>query len=164
MAVILDRHRARILARDGWAGVVGNERSVKLTRRLAANVKATGQSDVLLLWGESGTGKSLCGALAAREAGATEAQIVEVASGQLTAEVMDRIIEDCAYTSLYGTRAFIIEEVDAGSKEARGRLLTWLERLPKRVLYRGCPDAHRTDRPRRMLTEPSVLLLHLCGR
>ena len=134
MAVVLDRHRRRILERDGWAGVVGNEKSVKLCRATARRVKETGESDAVLNYGESGTGKSLCAALMARESGATAAQIVEVASGQLDTATIDSIIEDCAHTSMFGTRAFIIEEVDTGSPAAIGRLLTFLERLPKRVL------------------------------
>jgi len=134
MAVVLDRHRQRILAGPRWQGVVGNEKSVRLVRRLAQNVARTGESDAILLWGESGTGKSLCAALAAREAGACEAQVDEVSSGALDVGRIDSIIAESGYTSLYGTRAYIIEEVDTGSAAAIGRLLTWLERLPKRCI------------------------------
>ena len=135
MAAILDRHRARILAApDGWSEIVGNEKSVKLCRHLAKQVQATGDSDAMLLWGASGTGKSLCAALMAREAGISPAMTIEVASGQWTASAADEIIDMVQRERLYGGRAVIIEEVDTGSDPAIGRLLTWLERLPRKCI------------------------------
>ena len=135
MAAILDRHRARILAApDGWAEIVGNEKSVKLCKYLAGQVRTTGDSDVALLWGASGTGKSLCAALMAREAGIPESMVIEVASGDWQAEHASEVIDMVQRERLYGGRAVIIEEIDTGSGPAIGKLLTFLERLPKHCI------------------------------
>lgn len=135
MAAILDRHRARILAApDGWAEIVGNEKSVRLCRHLARAVQTTGDSDAILLWGASGTGKSLCAALMAREAGISESMVIEVPAGDWQSERASEVIDMVQRERLYGGRCVIIEEIDTGSPAAIGKLLTFLERLPKKCI------------------------------
>jgi len=126
MPAIDERHRPRV-----WEDVAGNAKRVKLCRRLAEHVASTGDPDVVLISGPSGIGKSTVAALMAKTAGAHPTQIKVIESGQCNIETLRQLAADYRYTSLFGGRALIIEEIHTASTGAVQFLLTFLESLPR---------------------------------
>lgn len=126
MPAIDEKHRPRT-----WGEVAGNERAVKLCRILAESVRDTGAPEVALLSGPSGIGKTTCALIMARTAGAHPTQITVIESGACTIDRLRDLADGFCYTSLFGARAVIIEEVDTATPAALKYLLTFLESLPR---------------------------------
>jgi len=126
MPAIDERYRPQ-----SFADVAGNERAVKLCRILAESVRDTGAPEVALLTGESGIGKTTCAYIMARVAGAHLTQTHVIESGGCSIDNLRHLAEGFCYTSLFGARAIIIEEVDTATPAALKYLLTFLESLPR---------------------------------
>lgn len=129
MPSIDNRYRPRV-----WSDVAGNESAVRLCRMLAESVRDTGEPECALLSGPSGIGKSTVAALMASTAGAHHTQTRVIPSGDCTVDALRAVAEDYGFTSLFGSRALIIEEVDTASTAALRYLLTFLESLPRSVI------------------------------
>jgi len=125
--MLADEYRPRT-----WAEVAGNEKAIKVLRRLAERSAKTGAPLVALLSGPSGVGKSTCAYILARELGATEAETTVIPSGECSIDRLRAIADDWQYSSLFGAKALVIEEINTASPAAVHFLLTFLERLSKR--------------------------------
>ncbi len=122
---------------EGWAGFVGNEKAARTLRKLCRDAANSGEGLAFLLDGESGIGKSLAARLAAtHDLGACEsADDVHVTpSGRLSADEITTMEGRFAHTTLFGSgwRVWIVEEIDFAEAPQIRRLLTILDKLPRR--------------------------------
>ena len=124
--MLADKYRPRT-----WAEVVGNEKAVKVLQRLAHRALETGDPLVALLSGPSGVGKSTCAHILARELGAHDTETTVIPSGECSIDRLRSLADDWQYSSLFGAKALIIEEINTATPAAVQFLLTFLERLPK---------------------------------
>jgi len=115
-----------------WDEVAGQEKAVRVLQRLAQRAAKTGAPLVVLLSGPSGVGKSTCAYILAQELGATDAETTVIPSGECSIDRLRALADDWQYSSLFGAKALVIEEINTASPAAVQFLLTFLERLRKR--------------------------------
>ena len=143
--MILDTHRKRVLREQRWDGIAGNDKAIRTVRKLTERAAETGDPLVLILSGPSGVGKSLTAALACREYGTHQTEVTELASGACRIDSLRDIADDWRYSSLFGSKALVIEEVDTASPDALAYLLTFCERLAERRVIVMTTNVKRDD-------------------
>jgi DNA polymerase III gamma/tau subunit len=121
---------------DGWDYVIGQDAAVTSLCGLIER----GDAQTFLLVGPSGTGKTTCARIAAKDAGCGDADILEFDSATYTGIDAMRSIQDVTQYVPFGAqrRAIILDEVHGLSKQAWNSLLKSIEEPPSYILWFLC--------------------------